>query len=200
MIEFLPLFPSPVIKIDTKPEFNDIRGDLINFCYSERENSPIGIDRSNNGGWHSELLLEEERFHKYKKFIEKYIEKSFESFVNSGVKIIPNSYLININGINSVNTEHNHPGSDISGCFWIKSSEYSGTFRFTNPNDFIHYSLLKTFNFESKSQYYFSERYFFKPIEGEMILFPSNMNHCVFENKDDNDRISIAFNLKIYEK
>jgi uncharacterized protein (TIGR02466 family) len=200
MIEFLPLFPSPVIKIDTKPEFNDIRGDLINFCYSERENSPIGIDRSNNGGWHSELLLEEERFHKYKKFIEKYIEKSFESFVNSGVKIIPNSYWININGINSVNTEHNHPGSDISGCFWIKSSEYSGTFRFTNPNDFIHYSLLKTFNFESKSQYYFSERYFFKPIEGEMILFPSNMNHCVFENKDDNDRISIAFNLKIYEK
>jgi len=200
MIEFLPLFPSPVIKIDTKPEFNDIRGDLINFCYSERENSPIGIDRSNNGGWHSELLLEEERFHKYKKFIEKYIEKSFESFVNSGVKIIPNSYWININGINSVNTEHNHPGSDISGCFWIKSSEYSGTFRFTNPNDFIHYSLLKTFNFESKSQYYFSERYFFKPIEGEMIIFPSNMNHCVFENKDDNDRISIAFNLKIYEK
>lgn len=200
MIEFLPLFPSPVIKIDTKPEFNDIRGDLINFCYSERENSPIGIDRSNNGGWHSELLLEEERFHKYKKFIEKYIEKSFESFVNSGVKIIPNSYWININGINSVNTEHNHPGSDISGCFWIKSSEYSGTLRFTNPNDFIHYSLLKTFNFESKSQYYFSERYFFKPIEGEMILFPSNMNHCVFENKDDNDRISIAFNLKIYEK
>jgi len=200
MIEFLPLFPSPVIKIDTKPEFNDIRGDLINFCYSERENSPLGIVRSNNGGWHSELLLEEERFHKYKKFIEKYIEKSFESFVNSGVKIIPNSYWININGINSVNTEHNHPGSDISGCFWIKSSEYSGTFRFTNPNDFIHYSLLKTFNFESKSQYYFSERYFFKPIEGEMILFPSNMNHCVFENKDDNDRISIAFNLKIYEK
>jgi len=199
MIEFLPLFPSPVIKIDTKPEFNDIRGDLINFCYSERENSPIGIDRSNNGGWHSELLLEEERFHKYKKFIEKYIEKSFESFVNSGVKIIPNSYWININGINSVNTEHNHPGSDISGCFWIKSSEYSGSFRFTNPNDFIHNPLLKTFNLESKSQYYFSERYFFRPIEGEMIIFPSNMNHCVFENKDDNDRISIAFNMKVYE-
>jgi len=200
MIEFLPLFPSPVIKIDTKPEFNDIRSDLINFCYSERENSPIGIDRSNNGGWHSELLLEKERFHKYKEFIEKYIEKSLEFFTNSGIEIVPSNYWININGINSINTEHNHPGSDISGCFWIKASEFSGSFRFTNPNAFIHNPLLKTFNFECKSQYYFSEKYFFRPIEGEMILFPSNMNHCVFKNEDDNDRISIAFNLKVYEK
>ena len=47
MIEFLPLFPCPVIKIDTKPEFNNIRNDLISFCYSERENTPKGITRSN---------------------------------------------------------------------------------------------------------------------------------------------------------
>jgi len=199
MIEFLPLFPCPVIKIDTKPEFNNIRNDLISFCYSERENTPKGITRSNKSGWHSDLLLEEEKFHKYKEFIEKYITKSFQPYVNSGVKIVPCSYWINISGKNASNSEHCHPGSDISGCIWIKSSKSSGSFRFTNPNDFIHNSLLKTFNHQSKSKFYFSERYFFKPIEGEMILFPSNMNHCVFENNDDNDRISIAFNLKIYE-
>ena len=33
-------------------------------------------------------------------------------------------------------------------------------------------------------------------MEGGMILFPSHLAHRVNENKSDEDRISIAFNIK----
>ena len=47
MIELLPLFPYPLFKIDTKPEFDDIRDDLIDFCYLEKENDSKGLKNSN---------------------------------------------------------------------------------------------------------------------------------------------------------
>ena len=38
--------------------------------------------------------------------------------------------------------------------------------------------------------------YNFQPTEGFILLFPSHLQHCVKENKSDEDRISVAFNLK----
>ena len=56
-MEYLPLFPS-AIKFDTNPEFKDyIRDDLIQFAYKERDRDIKGINRSNNGGWHSHIKL-----------------------------------------------------------------------------------------------------------------------------------------------
>ena len=46
-----------------------------------------------------------------------------------------------------------------------------------------------------KVNFHFRQIIGFKPVEGFMIVFPSHINHCVFENYDDEDRISIAFNI-----
>jgi len=35
------------------------------------------------------------------------------------------------------------------------------------------------------------------PEEGQMVIFPSNLNHLVYENTVDCDRISIAFNINL---
>lgn len=200
MVEFIPLFSSPVIKIQTKPDFDDIRSDFIKFCYRERENDSRGMHRSNQGGWHSELLLTQERFIKYRDFLEKFIVKSFQPYIKSSATLDVNSFWININGPGAINSVHNHPGSHLSGVFWVKATEYSGSLGFSNPNDFIHYPLLQTVSEETKGTYSFSEKYFFRPIEGDMVIFPSNMNHFVHENEDCEDRISIAFNMCIYEQ
>ena len=37
----------------------------------------------------------------------------------------------------------------------------------------------------------------FEPVEGNIILFPSIIDHSVLEYNDDNIRISIAFNFGI---
>ena len=39
--------------------------------------------------------------------------------------------------------------------------------------------------------------YYFTPIEGRILLFPSSLEHEVEENKSDEDRISYSFNIKL---
>ena len=39
--------------------------------------------------------------------------------------------------------------------------------------------------------------YYFTPKEGRILIFPSNLQHEVKENKSDGDRISYSFNIKL---
>lgn len=197
MIEVLPLFPSLVFKLDTNPEFKSIRSDLINFCYDEQEKDPVGLNKSNYNSWHSIVYTSEKRFKRYKNFIKDNVKKIFSDYLLGQSNFKLDGAWININGINSSNSSHNHPGSDLSGCLWIKSTKYSGSIRIENPNLFSNYKAINHCKLETKSQFYFSDYYYFRPIEGNMILFPSNINHCVFENSDGEDRISLAFNLSL---
>lgn len=200
MINFLSIFPCPFFNLDTNPEFGEIRNELIDFCYNERENDPIGEHRSNYNSWHSISYKDQERFQKYRNFIENSLKQFSDKFLLEQSKLILTSAWININGKNSSNSVHNHPGCDLSGCLWIKSTKNSGSIRFENPNHFSQFKLINHCNFETKSKISFSDYYWFKPIEGQMLLFPSEIRHCVLENMDDEDRISIAFNLNCCEK
>ena len=38
---------------------------------------------------------------------------------------------------------------------------------------------------------------FFNPTEGRMIVFPSYLYHYVQENKSNQDRISVSFNIRL---
>lgn len=197
MIEVLPVFPSLIFKSNTNPGFKEIKNDLINFCYSEQEKDPVGLHRSNYNSWHSTVYTSEEKFNKYKNFIENNIKIIFDAHLLEQYDFELDSAWININGINSSNSSHSHPGSDLSGCLWIKCTEYSGSIRFENPNLFSNFKAINYCNYNIKNKFSVSDHYFFKPVEGEMILFPSNINHCVLTNSDCEDRISIAFNLKL---
>jgi uncharacterized protein (TIGR02466 family) len=197
-VEFLNLFPCPFIRIDTNPEFLLIKENLIKYIYDNREKYPKGIVRSNNGGWHSDIYLnKEESFKPYSDFILSHIMESCNLFFNREINANLLSCWANINGKGSSNDMHLHPGADMSGCIWIKTKDNSGDLIFKNPFDYDFYSWQVNFNTDQKSQSYFSSSYYFNPVEGGMLLFPSSLMHKVSENKSNEDRISIAFNLKI---
>ena len=40
--------------------------------------------------------------------------------------------------------------------------------------------------------------YYFRPMEGRLLIFPSSLEHEVKENKSNEDRISVPFNLTFY--
>lgn len=199
-IEFLKLFSCPFIKINTNPEFSLIRGNLIEFVYENKRNNPTGIIRSNNKGWHSEIYLNKEiKFESYLNFINEKITNSCNLFFNNQIKVDLLSCWANINEPGSSNDMHCHPGADMSGCLWVKSNANSGSLVFKHPFEYEFYPWITNFNSEQKSESYFSSSYYFNPVEGEMILFPSNLLHKVCENNSKEDRISLAFNLKIAE-
>tara|TARA_B100001175_G_C19424740_1_gene597997 strand:+ start:552 stop:1166 length:615 start_codon:yes stop_codon:yes gene_type:complete len=199
MVDLLPLFPYPLFKIDTKPEFDDIRDDLIDFCYLEKEKDSKGLKNSNVDGWHSPILLHQERFIKYRDFMQKYIINSVGSYIGPETSIGFDGSWININGKNSSNVDHNHPKCNLAGCLWIKANENSGEIKLRNPNCFLHYNLLEVLDKETKENLFLKNTHKIKPTEGTMIIFPADLMHSVSSNSNDDeeDRISIAFNLSV---
>ena len=100
---------------------------------------------------------------------------------------------ININPPGTSNERHTHPGSDLSVVMYVKVPENSGDIEMTNPAYIESFNLLSAARPEAN----LSPSVSITPVEGRVLIFPSNILHRVLENKSDNDRISIAWNVKV---
>ena len=78
---------------------------------------------------------------------------------------------------------HHHIPSLFSGVLYIDCSEKSGNISFSNPlkSEFGLMGIEKKFTIT--------------PEIGLLVLFPSWLEHSVFENKSNKNRISISFNI-----
>ena len=103
----------------------------------------------------------------------------------------------NINEPGNFNVKHNHPRSDLSGVLWIKTPKDSGNLVFTSPQFFNRYHELDSYTNEFKFNSNSYMTYYFPPTEGRILIFPSNLDHEVKENKSDEDRISYSFNISL---
>ena len=174
-------------------QFDDIKFKLIDYVYNLQKQNPTGVDISNRGGWQSPTLnlsKDNDLLRNFLieclsdiPFIEKQTSLQFDAWVN-------------INKKGNHNIRHIHPTSNLSGVLWIKCPEKCGEIVFTSPYEFVGFKELESYSdkFKKENNAYISYR--INPKEGYMILFPSHLAHRVNENKSDEDRISIAFNIK----
>ena len=65
-----------------------------------------------------------------------------------------------------------------------------------NPSGFQTYKEIGSYTDDFKDRNNIYPAYFFPPIEGRVLVFPSYLSHQVQENKSDEDRISVSFNIK----
>jgi uncharacterized protein (TIGR02466 family) len=91
--------------------------------------------------------------------------------------------------------KHDHYGAILSGVLYLKAPERCGSIRFYNPitgrraTD-VFFERLKL---ESNTYNYHYVEY--TPVEGEMILFESWLEHSVDMNMSNENRIAISFNI-----
>ena len=174
-------------------EFDDYKDDLIEWIldYKERDDSEVKI--SNIGGWQSNgnFYLQEESFKPFMEKIWKVICELIHSFadglqmseiIEKGNQLKLLNIWINVNPPGSFNMVHQHPGTLLSGAFWIKAPEDSGNLTFHDPNEMNNYCLG-------------NNAVTFPPQEGVCCLFPAYVPHDVGVNKSEDTRISISFNL-----
>jgi len=173
-------------------QFDDIKFKLIDYVYNLQKQNPTGVDISNRGGWQSPTLnlsKDNDLLRNFLieclsdiPFIEKQTSLQFDAWVN-------------INKKGNHNIRHIHPTSNLSGVLWIKCPEKCGEIVFTSPYEFVGFKELESYSdkFIKENNAYISYR--INPKEGYMILFPSHLAHRVNENKSDEDRISVAFNI-----
>ena len=185
------IFPSSIHSLGID-NFDDYRGKLIEEIYQERDEDPVGRKISNRGGWQSnQMTIQKDRSELLKEIITNSVSKLP---ILEGVYAAVEGWK-NINEPGNFNVKHNHPRSNLSGVLWIKTPKNSGNLVFTSPNLFNRYEELDSYTKEFKYNSNSYMTYYFRPMEGRLLIFPSSLEHEVKENKSNEDRISYSFNL-----
>ena len=88
---------------------------------------------------------------------------------------------------------HTHPNCNLSAAYYVKAPKNCGKFTIENPNTINKHSYPpsnKKTKFNSKLEKLDVE-------EGDLFLFPAYLPRGVEENKSDEDRIVVSFNIDI---
>ena len=180
LIEKVIPFATPIWKFRIENDFQK----EIAFCY-EHETKFISNKKSNQGGYQSPDLN---------------LMECFPSILDGlmfGIGVVANDIgiglelsnsWININRKNNFNLPHCHPNSAFSGVIYLKTNSTCGKINFRNP------TASSVFPINDMINGYFG-RWFFSPEPGDVLIFPSYLDHYVEPNLSDEDRISISFNM-----
>lgn len=98
-------------------------------------------------------------------------------------------------GATSKHDLHSHPGSVISGVYYLRVGETTPPIIFKDPrayHKYIHYDII--FGRDSPSYSLFPE-FVVTPKQGMLLLFPSWLEHEVPYSRAEEERMTFVFNL-----
>ena len=187
------IFPIPIHQFDVNG-FSEIKDELIDYAYDYKKKDPIGVSISNRGGWQSkgfDIINEDD-------VLQLFLINCLSNFPPIKKSVELRGYAwININKPGDYNIKHVHPTNNLSGVLWIKCLENSGDIVFDSPNNFESFLENKSYNDDFKKSNFIDDSYHCYPTEGRIIVFPSHLEHHVQENKSNEDRISVSFNIRL---
>ena len=157
----------------------------IDTCYAY-EAKFASNKLSNVGGYQSQNVALEEHFLPLTNKLTPVLRAVADDI---GMVFNINNAWLNINRKNNFNSPHLHPNSAFSGVVYLKTNAASGKIIFFNP------TMSEAFPINNQIEHFWGS-YFFEPKVGDVLVFPSYLRHYVEPNFSDEDRISIAFNMK----
>ena len=174
------LFPTQIVSGQI-PDFDQIQNKLIDWIYEYKENNEGIAKISNKGGWQSERkdVFVDEGFKQFENIIIPVISELVDEYkLTSQADIV--QMWINVNGANSYNVSHRHPGADFSGVLWIKQTPKQGRFIFDNI-DVGYRDATILYNIDSK---YLEEKrmlpeWYPSYKNGTVMIFPAMFSHRV---------------------
>ena len=205
MIEtsYFPIFPTNVLgfRVDSCEELNK---EISTYILKQKEVESCNDDRSVIGGWHSKNNLIELEY-SWSKDLRDLIMAVVDDYINkldtyikqsggvtlkeriNGVKLESWGIVLNSGNISSY---HTHPGSFLSGVYYVKvpqEMQSNSTGKFNIPD--FRSGPMATMD-------WFSENFKFIPAEGMGLVFPSWIPHYVDPHFEDEERISISWNVQ----
>lgn len=192
-----PLFYSP-LSIFTLEDAGALNAELLDEINVMRSHSP-GLDRSNWQGWHSNDDFFE-RSEPGCQVLRKHIVDAIQqctSAVSPGFDFslydIQGEGWVNVLGRGGLNTPHDHPAWVWSGCYYVSvpdgDKELSGNIEFFDTRTNV-----RTLTVDGAAC--FASKFQMKPKAGMLLMFPSYLRHWVYPNESDEERVSIAFNVR----
>jgi|TARA_Y100000389_G_C17424104_1_gene498498 uncharacterized protein (TIGR02466 family) len=195
--QILKLFSHPVFKyqIDDHEKKNK---KLLKYIYDLYENDKSGVKKSNINGWHSKSFIfkdEESIPNKFYSDVNKHVIDVFKKFgwVYDSSKVKCTSMWAIINKKDNFNIEHSHSNNYLSAAYYVKAPKNCGDFKASNPsiiNRNIYPKSIQATELNSNTVN-------IKVNEGDLLIFPAYLPHSVEENKSNEDRVIISFNIDI---
>lgn len=201
MIQTNLIFPTPVWVED---DIGADREKLIEFVDLVRKEDPEGRHLSNNGGWQSWDFIDEVMSNNpLSNLRSKILQMAYycaDEFGFSQYTLRILNAWINVNNYGNSNDLHNHPGSILSGVYYLSVPDCcSGRLQFVRD---INYQMMKeswgmsnNFSYNSEINEVITT---FEPRNDSMVMFPSWLTHSVSKSASDGERISISFNIQVF--
>jgi uncharacterized protein (TIGR02466 family) len=98
---------------------------------------------------------------------------------------------VNINGPGAFNARHVHPRSYLSGVYYLQGGEQSGPLVFHTP---LLAKEMTDPDFTEPPVHGWDVATY-PVVPGRCLIFPSWLEHSVFPNRDEQERVSISFNV-----
>lgn len=188
-------FPTPIWWEQTSIDTSEI----LKLCLSMKEKDTDGRKLSNEGGWQS-ADFRPGTYIEMKELEDKILDQSENCIRDYGYninfcKLKIENFWFNINNYGHSNAVHIHDNSFISGCFYIKATPGQGniTFYKNHALDYIVSSQAVIDHYTPIS----ASAITYECMTGKLLMFPGHLPHGVGHNPTHEDRISIAFNVKL---
>lgn len=189
-INIIPIFPTPIYLAKLNRPFSKKE---INFVQKQKNEIT-----KNEGNFYSKdtYVLEKTVFKNLKNEILFLLKDYYKKIIcpkNNIEPFITQSWL-NYTGLNEYHHVHNHPNSYVSGVIYFNSPKKIDSIKFSKRR-------IETISVLTSEYNQFNSFNYDLPIEaGNIVLFPSSLEHSVKKKEHSNERISLAFNSFIKGK
>ena len=206
-VELKNAFSTPILMIMVN-DSNAINKSLKKIILNREKKEPKKLSYSSNiGGWHSERDFLKWGNKSGSKIIEKAIYLANTITMDRNGRNVDIEWQINawanINRKGNSNEFHIHPGSFLSGVYFVddggcaENKSFGGEFVIMDPRGSAPSMYAPSLCFRSPGGNALGATELLSPRSGVMILFPSWLSHAVRPYYGNSERISISFNLSL---
>ena len=189
--ELLQLFPTPLLicpyPCDYSKELEWIKSQE---CRKENKGGDPagGVSIHYNRQSEDTFVLDRPELTNVRAFIEAKLHQYVTQIMSSNNKLVITQSWLNKSGKGESHHEHVHPNSMISGVWYPQIHEKLPPIQFRGKNQ-------RDISLSTEKYNTFNSATFMLPMKkGELIIFPSNLQHSVPANQSDEERISLSFN------
>ncbi|MAK90576.1 MAG: hypothetical protein CMI08_17925 [Oceanospirillaceae bacterium] len=189
-------FGVPVFEA-TLADFNDHQAELADYLLSMRAQAG-GVERSNMGGWHSDDKLHADK-HPAIRWLTQAVYSTASACIRhqnpkaANQKILLTQMWANINEAGDWNSVHHHLPCEWSGCVYISV----GALKRVEGRSMQDGDIIFIDGDARGEQYGRPTSVSYHPANGRLFLFPGYQLHMVAPHREEEPRISVAFNLRL---
>ena len=179
--ELLQIFPTPLLITKYEGDLSKEIKYVDNLSYTEQKQ---------NANFKSQdtYLLEIEELKNLKNFFYESLNKFTKNISQSEQRLVITQCWANKNPPGSKHHEHVHPNSILSGVFYLRQDKTLPPIQFAK-------SVQAAMKLDPKKYNNLNSETFLLPcVDGELLLFPSDLKHSVPTNLGKEARLSMSFN------